>query len=370
MGRHLSPKPGALMFFLLSGERDARNITLFQAARGENTMSRIVKCLVLIIAVAMFAGCEWDTVGEDVESWNDAHGWVNFSGIYRALDGGILVTDFTYTSTAGGGGGTNSGGASVQTAVSGEVIAYGVDDKHAYGGTVENHPVVAGTFAISAGGFVFNDDGDGVLVGTAGTAGTISYANGAWSIDLNALEIGQGVAIVAGYVYEASGPSAPQAEPGNTGDPIYTFLVEQLGNRLTITDSGGSVYTGTIQDLASTSGETGANTPNLVAGQVIATFTVSGVSAAGKSVRIMGTLTAGYSRSTSSTSTGGGDVDPAGGGAGDTIDLERVYLRGRLMSATWIEDDGTTADIVGATVDYELVEDAGAGADAGGGAEQ
>ncbi len=330
---------------------------------GDYNMSRILKYLVVLAVVAMYTGCEWDTVGEDEESWNDAYGWVNFSGMYRAMDGGILVTDFTYTSPEDGTEGTVT-----ETAVAGEIIAYGVDESHAYGGSLENGPVSAGSLAISAGGFVFNDNGDGTLTGTAGTAGTISYASGAWTIDLNALEIGAGVAIVAGYVYEASGPSAPQAEPGNTGGPIYTFLVEQLGNRLTVTDSGGAVYTGVISDVASTSGQSaGSSGQSLVIGQVIATFNVSGVSRAGMNVRITGTLTANYGRETD-TAGGGADAGGAAAGGDDAVQIERTYLQGRLMSATWIEDDGTAADVVGTTIDYEVVTtaDAGAGdADAG-----
>ena len=53
---------------------------------------------VLSMAATLLMGCEggW-TSGGGVDDWNEAYNWVNFSGVYRGIGGGVLVTDYSTT---------------------------------------------------------------------------------------------------------------------------------------------------------------------------------------------------------------------------------------------------------------------------------
>jgi hypothetical protein len=51
-----------------------------------------------------------------------------------------------------------------------------------YSGTLNVHPIVAGSFDVTAGAQTVTDNGDGTLSGSGGSTGTINYTTGAWTI--------------------------------------------------------------------------------------------------------------------------------------------------------------------------------------------
>lgn len=273
------------------------------------------KMVSLLLGVLLLAGCEW-TGTTSSGSWNSEYNWANFSGVYRSPSGGILVTSFTST----------PGTEAFEQSVTGETVG-SANGSTQYGGTVANTPVVAGTLSINAGNsFFLFDNGDGTLTGNDGSTGSIEYQTGAWAIDV-------GVPLVAGnitasYVFVGGGTS-PNTNPGNTGTPIYSLTVHQEGNKLAITASDGTSFSGNMGSVRSTTG----NVLETQEGVIVAQFEVSGT-INGQTVRIVGTFQ--------------GTVAPATQGS---------VMFDRQMSGTWIEEGtGVTADLLGVagTVAVEL----------------
>ena len=94
-----------------------------------------------------------------------------------------------------------------EVAVYNEGIAIGVAGQTSYSGHLAHVPVVAGSVRVQAGGFYFVDSGGGILVGeTGGTAGTIQYNSGSWSINLGGNDIDAGLTILANYIYQVPTP--------------------------------------------------------------------------------------------------------------------------------------------------------------------
>ena len=266
------------------------------------------------MAAALLTGCEW-TSGGGVDSWSDAYNWVNFSGVYRGIGGGVLVTD--YTATPGTPGVTNS--------VTGQNIDTG-DGGHNYSGSLGHGSIVPGSLKITAGGYTLTDNGSGVLSGGGG-AGTISYGNGAWSINMGTHVIDSGTPIYASYQYTVSGAGGSGgAGSGASGRTIYSFTVQHQGQNLSIVDNNGKTYTGNFGTISSSGGANQNNQSTPATGDTITgTFEASGVSAAGYTVRIVGTF-----------------QGVVGAGNGTTFSLTN-----RQMFGTWIEDGGRTGDING-----------------------
>jgi len=271
------------------------------------------------LAGLSFCGCDWSS-GGDGNTWSDRYNWVNFSGVYRGIGGGKLVTD--YTATAGTPGVTN--------AVTNEQIDTGEGNDPgsptAYSGTISKRPIVAGSLTITAMGYTFTDNGSGALIGSiGGTGGSINYGTGSWSINLNGGTLNVGAAVRATYRYTVAGTAGSgSAGSGATGITIYSFVVEQRGNVLVVTDNNGSVYNGKFGSVRTTGGS-GADSPletanPTVGTEVIAQFSASGTSKAGKKVTMTGTFQ--------------GVV-----GVGS--------LNDRRMLGTWIESKGKTGDISG-----------------------
>ena len=267
--------------------------------------------------VAGFTACDWEG-SDDEDSWSGRYNWVNFSGMYRGFNGGVLITD--YTATPGTPGTTNS--------VAGETIATAVGGQSTYAGTLNGRPVRAGSLEIVAGVFSLMDDGAGNLSGS-GKSGSIAYGSGAWSIDLLGEWPPDGTAITASYQFTVSGSAGSGAPgPGTSGVTIYSFNVVQQGNHLTFTDSSGRPYTGKLSTVRTT-GRIDQNsavedqTP--VAGEtVIADFQVTGTSSAGYTVHIVGTFNA---------------VVHVGG--------TQTSLSDRRLYGTWMEVQGRTGDVNG-----------------------
>ena len=277
-------------------------------------MKRWAIVTVLMCVCLAVIGCKWNT-GDDAESWSDSYNWVNFSGTYRAVGGGILITDYTTTPTIPGE--TNQyHGADSATLKGGSTSA---------SGTTSKKPIIPGSFSISVGGITISDAGtkDGSLVGSNGS-GSITYATGVWQLNVD-FAFNQNEPIEVAYTYQTShSGSNGGTSSGVSGKTIYSFIISQQGQHISLTDNNGCVYDGYVKSMRSTSGsertdETAKWLP--VAGDVIvATFECSGTSAAGVNVKIVGTL--------QGTVSGGN------------------YFAGRTMTGTWIEPS-KTGDING-----------------------
>ncbi|MFH0954122.1 MAG: hypothetical protein V1873_07315 [Verrucomicrobiota bacterium] len=272
--------------------------------------------LLVCVAAALMLGCEGDwTSGGGVESWNDSYNWVNFSGVYRGIGGGVLVTDFS--ATPGTPGVTNS--------VDEEVIATGNGANTYFEGTLNHAPVVLGSVQIDVQGVgTFTDNGTANLDGPAGTVGTIDHGTGGWSIDCGPIAPEDGAELTANYLYAISGSSGDSgADPGSSGVTIYSFTVHQEGNRIAIVDNNGKSYEGNFGSIRTSGGAQSGDTP-AAGDSVIGQYSASGVSAAGYSVRMVGTFQG-------VVTTGGNNF----------------YLSDRKMYGTWIEEGGTEGDING-----------------------
>ena len=273
------------------------------------------RMIAISLATTLLVGCEggW-TSGGGVDSWSDAYNWVNFSGVYRGIDGGILVTD--YTATPGTPGQTN--------AVSGEDVDTG-DDGSLYSGSLAHGSIVPGSVTIIAGGYTLTDNGSGVLSGGGGS-GTVGYGEGTWSIDMGAHVIDSGTTIYANYTYTVAGSSGSSgAGSGVSGKTIYSFTVTQQGENITIVDNNGCTYEGVFGSIRATGGaDQDSQTTPATGDSVVGSYEVSGVSAAGYEVKMVGTFQGVVAAGTSSFS-----------------------LADRQMFGTWIEDGGCTGDING-----------------------
>ena len=103
--------------------------------------------MVMAALAAGLVGCEWST-GEDATSWSSAYDWVNFSGVYRGLGGGLLVTDYTTTPSIPG-----------VTNVYTRTESGGTMPKQdtAASGSMSHRPVVPGSVMITVGNATLSD---------------------------------------------------------------------------------------------------------------------------------------------------------------------------------------------------------------------
>ena len=274
-------------------------------------MMRLTGCLVISLVLALVAGCEWEN-SSGGSTWDDSYSWVNFSGTYRAPDGGPIVSAFDPVS---------GGSEPAEINVTGEIIDYGVGGDYTYSGSLNNTPVKEGSLSISLTGYSFNDNGDGTLSGTAGTTGTINYETGSWSLDFKGNPVGDGVQMIAQYVYTSGGEDG-QPDSGTDDEAIYSLVVSQTGNQLAITDSNGGSLSGTISSVSTGGGDKNGTT----SGQVTATFSAEGSSGSGQSVKLTGTLYGDYVAPPEGTTSGS--------------------LNDRIMDGTWIQGSDT-ADVYG-----------------------
>ena len=272
-----------------------------------------------VLVASTITGCDWEG-GSDAETISGRYGWVNFSGVYRGSQGGILVTDYTQTADT----------PATTNRVANERVATAVAGQSVYSGNLRQAGITAGSLTIVAGVYVLTDNGSGGLAGS-GRTGTINYGSGAWSINLAGAWPPAGTQITATYTYYLSGTKGTTgADAGTSGKPIYAFTVQQDGNSLSILDNNGATYNGKISSIRSTGGASqdlpdSASAP-VTGDQLIGSFEASGQSAAGVEVKMVGTLQ--------------GTV----GGASDT----GITLTDRAMYGTWIESGtGKTGDING-----------------------
>lgn len=285
------------------------------------------------------AGCNWESSGTD-DSVSDRYNWVNFSGVYRALSGGVLISDYTAVGTAESG---------VTNRVTNEAVGTAEAMQTVFSGSLRNGGVLEGSVQIVVGGFVLADDGDGVLAG-GGKTGTIAYESGAWSVDLAGDVVPAGTTLRARYSYFRSpNPGSGGPASGVSGRAIYSLAASQNGNSLSIVDNNGATYSGKISSIRSTGGVS-PNIPGTLGNPadgdtVTANFEVSGRSAAGVNVRIVGTFS-GLVELVQQQQTGGTQ----------TSEPPQVRVLNRQVNGTWIEPSGKTGDVNGVSGPQEATE--------------
>lgn len=161
----------------------------------------------VLVCTAIVIGCEWEGSG-DSDSWNSDYDWVNFSGVYRGPNNGILVADFSSeagagVSLAGVASGALATGATVITnvvTVTGERIDTGNGVDTTYSGYFKHDNVVPDSVTIFAGAYKLVDDSLGNLAG-GGAVGYVNYPTGAWNIDLRGNFVAIDQPITANYQY-------------------------------------------------------------------------------------------------------------------------------------------------------------------------
>ncbi len=244
----------------------------------------------LAVSVALLLGCEW-TTGGNVDSWNTSQfgtNFVDFSGSYKAADGGLLVRAF--------------GSATSTNQINDEQIGAGNGSATAFSGSLA-HSLTRSTLTIIAGAYRFTDSGSTGSVGSVqlsvlpddGTFGMVNYTTRAWSLNFIA-PLASGTPILASYSYLGEAQ-------GNHGKPIYSMMVYQAGNRLQLVDGNGNRYEGDAS-----------------AGEPPIQFSVSGTSQ-GYKVTIVGVL--------------------------DCVKDDEDKVLSRSLNATFIEEDGIEGDIKG-----------------------
>jgi len=274
-------------------------------------MKILLQFISLTCCVLAFTGCEW-TAGSGVSSWDDSGNWVDFSGSYKAADGGVLVRPF---------GDTNS---VTTNTVSSEYLAVGDGTLTAFNGQTGYSPIRGSLTIFTIGGYRFTDSASATADTVAlavtpadGSYGSMTYSTRAWALNFPA-PLASGTQILATYQRYVS----VSQQPGNHGKAIYSFVIYQTGNKLQITDSNGATYDGTMGTVRTTGGEPiDANSSTTVlptSGPVTAQFSATGVSQ-GYNVTLVGVL---QGTLTSATS-----------------------LTGRSMKATYVEEGGNEADV-------------------------
>lgn len=150
-------------------------------------------------SMAMITGCEWEGVTDDVSSSDGSDG-----------------TNGTGGNTNGTGGntdGSGTGSVNTNTGLATDINIFSPTEagRTTYSGVLPETglPVDPGTMTIDAGGFIFDDDGNGVLIGqVAGSGGFIEYSTGAWSIDLGG-DIEAGLTIVGSWSFSTVTTNSP-----------------------------------------------------------------------------------------------------------------------------------------------------------------
>ena len=304
-------------------------------------------CLIL-------AGCEWSS-GGGATTWNDRENFVDFSGSYKASDSGMLVRHFGASSTTNITTSTNTVTTNIyitvtniiMNTVSGEVLGTGDGTSTAFSARLAHSPPLSGTLTIVVGGYRFNDPGiasAGTIVLTVtpadGSYGTMNFDTGIWGLSFPS-PIASGTQILGAYQYMSTNTitttntissnvvdtitNVVNISQGNHGNPIYSFVLNQQGNKIQILDSCGSTYEGTIGSVRTTGGvpiDLDPSNPNPVptTGPIVAQFSATGYSQ-GYNIQIVGVLQGTLTAPTT--------------------------LSGRTMKATFIEEGGYDADVNG-----------------------
>ena len=276
---------------------------------------------VIAVSLLIVAGCEFQSTGTD-GGYNDDLSWADFSGVYRPGSGqSYIVSDFS---------GTPSG--TEDTTVEGsDIVGIGNGLDSTFSATLTEVPTKGSLTVYYSGESLTDPEGDGTLAGGGlGANGTISYDTGSLNVEFAGFPVAD-EEIVATYLYYQAG-SVQNPSPGSS-DEIRTLTVSQQGSSLTFVDSNGAQYTGYITGMSTPGGLISNTVQDAVGFEVTATFEVSGVSASGIGVTIVGTFQGEYT---------------------DNSDTISNYIINRGMQGTWIEDNGTTGDVVGYSTDIAV----------------
>lgn len=305
-------------------------------------MKRFALIGICVAALAVgFVGCDWNT-GNEATSWSSAYNWVNFSGVYRGVGGGLLVTDYTTTPSIPGVTNIYS-----KTESGGTMPARGTTAS----GKVAHGSIVPGSFMVKVGSIATLSDPakDGVLSGNG--TGTINYQGGTWAITMDTWSANnQSISVSYSYTVTRDGTASSGAQSGATRVSIYSFNVIQNGQKLTIVDNNGSTYNGYISQIRSASGAENTDIGQVAGDEqgqtsrgakityyeselpedgdaVIATFECSGISSAMMQVKIVGTFQ--------------GQVATG-------------IFTSRRLDGTWVELGGKTGDINASTSEVAI----------------
>ena len=99
----------------------------------------------LAVVCAGLVGCEWESTSD---SYNSRYNFVNFSGVYRGVNGGLLVTDYSSEVATPEG----EGAVSSTNNITGETVATANGVDTVYAGRLNQNNVVPGTLSITAAG--------------------------------------------------------------------------------------------------------------------------------------------------------------------------------------------------------------------------
>lgn len=202
-------------------------------------------CAGLAASLALMTGCEWTAGGGSGvgQTWNDEVTSMDFSGVYKAADGGVLVRQ------PGAGSSSTTNTTTSTNSVSSELLATGNGTSTAFAGTLAHPPPMRGTLTIVVGGYRFADPGSAsagtvalTVTPSDGTAGTINLDTGAWALSF-ASPIANGTQILGSYQY-LSTTNVVNSNQGNHGNPIYSMVIYQQGNTVQIVDDCASKYEG------------------------------------------------------------------------------------------------------------------------------
>ena len=203
-------------------------------------MKRLAWIGIWVAALAVgVTGCSWET-GDDAESWSSAYDWVNFNGVYRGSTTIPLDPDY----------------------VPGATNVYGESESNwtmpvrgtRRSGVVSHGNIVPGSVTVSCNGANLSDaQSNGILTGNG--SGTINYASGAWSIEIDAAyaDYDNENPITVSYAYQVVTDESG-SEFSTTQVDAYSFNVQHTGENLTIVDNTGAAYAGRIKKMQSTSG--------------------------------------------------------------------------------------------------------------------
>jgi hypothetical protein len=315
------------------------------------TMRRFLPLAGLVLLMGWcFIGCDWDTADDDA-TWDNTFSWVNFSGTYYgSASDGLIVSDYTRSAAGGSGGGATMIAVQEEPGIPASYPSFQAIISGRF--PADKLPVVPGSITILMEGAntagAFTDDGGGALQGgfglvgqaqTSDGAGTVQYETGVWTLTLDAPGFIESVNCKYSWAYTVNAtnstvvPAGPNS--GATSVNLYAFVVRQVGNRLTLTDSTGRTYEGRLTIVGTGGGDGTGSTE----GEVLAGFEVRGVSAAGIEVIITGYLQGAY-------------VPP-----NPQADVDYGFLTQRMISGQWIEVGGKVGDIRGAatSVDFDFV---------------
>ena len=203
--------------------------------------------LVSAVSGSLFWGCEW-TSSDENSSWSGSYDNMNFAGTYRI---GVSITE---------GSSTTDDGETVTRVVTVEEPAgkWNPNDL-AYSGKLHGG-VVVDSVTITAGQYVYSDNGAGVLVGNMPSAGngTIDYSSGAWAITMVGNQLYNGN-IIATYSYtlDVSGGSSGEGTDPTSPIMVKSITISQNGQHLTMALTNGSTFSGQFTSVNEISGAGG-----------------------------------------------------------------------------------------------------------------